>query len=63
MNMETALPGKIRDTKEIQSTTLNSSPLEYRETVRIIRSAALTVVFYIGNQWSVSNSSKAICLN
>ena len=35
-------------------TTLNSSPSEYRQTVQIIRSAKLTVLFNIGSQWSVS---------
>ena len=39
---------------QLQSTTLNSSSSEYRKIVRIIRSAELTVVFNIGNQWSVS---------
>ena len=37
-----------------QLTTLNSPRSEYRQTIQIIRSAELTVLFNIGNQWSVS---------
>ena len=44
----------VVNTISVQSTTFNSSPSEYGQTVRIIQSAKLTVLFNIGSQWSVS---------
>ena len=68
------IPGNFWETLEIswenhgilslrKSGNPDSSTSEYNFFVRIKRSDELRVPFNIGSQWSVSNSSKAICPN